>query len=60
MYVHYGEMHSFIFDHQEIKGIIKHVYHTVHYNKNTCSLIIYTQGWLPVYPHLCHAVAIVQ
>jgi len=52
MHVRYSEMHLFIFNRQEIKEIVKHAYHTVHCNKNTSSLIIYTQGWLPVYPYL--------
>jgi len=51
MYVHYGEMHSFIIDRQEINSIVKYVYHTVHCNKNTYSLFIYKKGWLPIYPH---------
>jgi len=45
MYVHYSEMHSFIFDRQEVKGIIKHAYHTVHCN-NKYIFSNYLHTWL--------------
>ena len=48
-----GAIYLFIFDHQEIKDMVKML--TIQYtcNNNTYSLIIYTHGWLPVYHHLC-------